>query len=94
MKNKNIIVVQSLIKQLDLDTLKRPEIVTDLIRAFGIVQWGPDAFGNDEKFKNATEDMAGIYQTPDQTAKALVYLSDFKINNYLEIGVFQGGNFT
>lgn len=93
MKNKNIIVVQSLIRQLDLDTLKRPEIIADLIRAFGIVQWGPDVFGNDEKFKNISEDMAGIYQTPDQTAKALVFLSDFEINTYLEIGVFQGGNF-
>ncbi|MBW1813430.1 MAG: class I SAM-dependent methyltransferase [Deltaproteobacteria bacterium] len=93
MKNKNIIVVQSLIKQLDLKTLKRPAIVADLIRAFGIVQWGPPAFGNDEKFKNAFEDMAGIYQTPDQIAKALIYLSTFEINSYLEIGVFQGGNF-
>ncbi len=93
MKNKNIIVVQNLIRCLDLESLKNPEVVANLVRAFGIVQWGPDVFGDDEKFKNPSTDMAGIYQTPDQIGKALVYLSDFEINTYLEVGVFQGGNF-
>ena len=93
MKNKNIIVVQNLIKCLDLNTLRNPKIIANLIRAFGIVQWGPPVFGDDEKFKNTSEDMAGIYQTPDQTAMALIYLSAFKISSYLEVGVFQGGNF-
>lgn len=50
-------------------------------------------FGKEEIFKNPNVSMAGIYQTPDQIAKALVYLSDFQINTYLEVGVFQGGNF-
>jgi len=93
MKNKNIIVVQNLIRNLGLDSLKRPEIVADLVRAFGIVQWGPDAFGDDEKFKNQSTDMAGMYQTPNQIAEALVYLSDYEIKTYIEIGVFQGGTF-
>ena len=93
MRNKNIIVVQNLIRCLPLEILKDYEVVANLVRAFGIVQWGAPAFGHDEKFKNASVDMAGIYQTPDQIAKALVYLSDFKINSFLEIGVFQGGNF-
>lgn len=93
MKNKNIIVVQNLIRCLSLDSLKNYEVVSNLVRAFGIVQWGPNAFGKDEVFKNLTSDSAGIYQTPDQIAKALVYLSDFDIKTYLEVGVFQGGNF-
>lgn len=93
MKNKNIIAVQNLLRCLDLNSLRNAEVVANLVRAFGIVQWGPPVFGNDEIFKNRFGDMAGIYQTPDQIAKALVYLSDFEINSYLEIGVFQGGNF-
>lgn len=93
MKNKNILAVRNLIRTLEIESLKNPDVVANLVRAFGIVQWGPDVFGADETFKNATPEMAGIYQTPDQISKALVYLSQFEINTYLEIGVFQGGNF-
>jgi len=93
MQNKNIKVVRNLIQCLSLDELKKPEIVANLVRAFGIVQWGHPVFGDEEQFKNVSVDMAGIYQTPNQIAKALVYLSEFKIESYLEIGVFQGGNF-
>jgi hypothetical protein len=93
MKNKNIIAIKNLIRCLDLENLKNPEVVVNLVRAFGIVQWGPPVFGEDERFKNASPDMAGIYQTPDQIAKALVYLSEFEINSYCEVGTFQGGNF-
>lgn len=93
MNNKNIIAVRNLIRALDCENLKNPEVVANLIRAFGIVAWGPPAFGDEEIFKNHNENMAGIYQTPPQLAGALVYLSEFEINSYLEIGVFQGGNF-
>lgn len=93
MINKNVEVVRSLIRNLELRELTKPQIVADLIRAFGIVQWGPAVFGDDEKYKNTHTEMAGIYQTPDQMAKALVFLSAYKINTYCEIGVFQGGNF-
>lgn len=93
MINKNIIAVKNLIRCLSLNELKNYDVVSNLIRAFGIVQWGPDAFGDDEMFKNSSENMAGIYQTPDQLSKALVYLSDFEINSYCEVGTFQGGAF-
>lgn len=93
MFNKNIEVVQDLLRYLNFRELRKPEVIASLVRAFGIVQWGPAVFGDDEKFKNPVKEMAGIYQTPDQIARALVYLSDFQINSYLEIGVFQGGNF-
>ncbi len=93
MNNKNIIVVQNLIRTIDVASLKNFEVVANLVRAFGIVHWGAPVFGDDEPFKNPTPNMAGIYQTPNQIAKALVYLSDFKIESYLEVGVFQGGNF-
>jgi hypothetical protein len=92
-KNKNIIAVQNLIRVLDPVSLKTPEVVANLVRAFGIVQWGPPVFGDDEPFKNPSEDMAGMYQTPNQIADALVYLSELNIQSYCEIGVFQGGNF-
>lgn len=93
MKNKNILAVQNLLRCLDLASLKDAEVVVNLVRAFGLVQWGDDTFGQDTVFKNSAVDQAGIYQTPAQIAEALVYLSDFKITSYLEVGVFQGGNF-
>jgi hypothetical protein len=93
MKNKNIIAVQNLIKCLEIESLRNPEVVANLVRAFGIVNDGVENFGEDEKFKNESSVMAGMAQTPDQIGKALVYLSDFKIKTYLEIGTFQAGNF-
>jgi hypothetical protein len=93
MLNKNIRVVRNLIQCLPLAVLRDPIVVANLIRAFGIVQWGPPVFGDEEIYKNRQEDMAGIYQTPGQLAAALVYLSTFKIESYLEVGVFQGGCF-
>jgi hypothetical protein len=93
MKNKNIIAVSNLIQCLEIESLRNHIVVSNLVRAFGLVQWGPPVFGSEELFKNPSEDMAGIYQTPAQIAKALVYLSDIQINTFLEIGVFQGGNF-
>lgn len=93
MNNKNIIAVQNLLRCLDIESLRNPEAVENLIRAFGLVQWGTSVFGEDEAWKNASPEMAGIYQTPGQLAPALVYLSAFKINSYLEVGVFQGGTF-
>ncbi len=93
MKNKNIIAVRNLLRSLGPCCLRDADVVENLVRAFGIVQWGPPVFGYDELFKNPDPEMAGIYQTPRQIAEALVYLSSFKIERYGEIGVFQGGNF-
>lgn len=93
MKNKNVIAVQNIIRNLEIKSLKNHEVIANLIRAFGLVQWGPSVFGKDELFKNPSVEMVGIYQVPSQLAKALVYLSEFKINSYCEIGIFQGGSF-
>jgi len=93
MPSKNITVVVNLLRSLDLESLKNPEVVANLVRAFGLVAWGPSVFGKEEQFRNTSMDVPGIYQTPDQIAKALVYLSQFEIKSYCEIGVFQGGNY-
>jgi hypothetical protein len=93
MNNKNILAVQNLLRCLDIASLRNPEVVLNLIRAFGIVKWGGAVYGKDEVWKNASPEMAGIYQTPSQFAQALVYLSAFNIKSYLEVGVFQGGTF-
>jgi hypothetical protein len=66
-------------------------IVENLIRVVGIVQWGN--LGDDDKWKNQSPDIPGIYQTPGQLAPALVYLSRFNLNLYAEVGVFHGANF-
>jgi hypothetical protein len=90
MKNKNIIAVQNLIRCLPLDALKDADVVANLVRAFGIMNWGPQTKGPEATFIG---DGAAIGQTPGQIAKALVYLSQFKIESFCEIGVMHGGNF-
>jgi hypothetical protein len=91
MKNKNTTVVRNLIQCLDLESLRNPEVVANLVRAFGIMPWGPNTTGPEVDFIGTTG--AQIGQTPDQIAKALVYLSRFKIDSFCEIGVMHGGNF-
>lgn len=93
MKNKNIIAVKNLIASLPIEALRNHKVVLNLIRAFGIVCWGPPVFGDDEEWKNPSMEMAGIYQTPAQLAGALIYLSKYEVNSFCEIGTFQGGNF-
>lgn len=91
MKNKNIIVVRNLIRCLDLESLRNAEVVVNLVRAFGIMPWGTKTTGPEVDFIG--KEGAAIGQTPDQIAKALVYLSQFKIDSFCEIGVMHGGNF-
>jgi hypothetical protein len=91
MKNKNIIAVQNLIRCLDIESLRNFEVVANLVRAFGIMNWGPNATGPEMRFINYSG--AAIGQTPDQIAKALVYISRFEINSFCEIGLYYGGNF-
>jgi hypothetical protein len=95
MKNKNIITVRNLIRCLNIDNLRNYEVVSNLVRTFGIMPWvhtGMPLSGPEEIFVNPTG-MAAIGQTPNQIAKALVYLSDFKIHSFCEIGICYGGNF-
>lgn len=90
MRNRNILTVQSLIRCLDLESLKNPDVVANLVRVFGIMPWGPSTSGPEALFIN--KEGACLGQTPDQIAKALVYLSQFKINSFCEIGVCYGAN--
>jgi hypothetical protein len=91
MKNKNILAVQNLLGCLDFESLKNSEVIANLIRAFGIMNWGPHTAGPEITFINQSG--ASIGQTPDQIAKMLIYLSKFKIDSFCEIGVMHGGNF-
>jgi len=59
-------------------------------RSYGIVAWGPRTIGPEVQFINP--DNIGMAQTPDQVAKMLVYLSQFKINSFCEIGIYHGAN--
>lgn len=95
MKNRNIAIVQNLLHCLDIASLRNFEVVADLIRVIGLTPWTYDGMsetGPEARFINPPG-MASIGQTPDQIAKALVYLSDIKINSYCEIGIYYGANF-
>lgn len=91
MNMKNLLAAINLIRSLEPDQLRSQSIVENLIRVVGIVQWGN--LGDDDKWKNKSPETPGIYQTPGQLAPALVYLSQFKITSYAEIGMFHGANF-
>ena len=94
--NRNIPIVQNLIRNLDTESLKNPEVVANLVRAIGLMRWvhyGMDPETGPETLYLNPDGIVAIGQTPDQIAKALVYLSDFEINSYCEIGLYYGGNF-
>ena len=92
MKNRNVILIQNLLRSLDLESLRNPEVISNLVRIFGIMPWGPSTTGPEAQYINPGG-IAAIGQTPDQIAKALVYLSKFKIESFCEVGVCYGGNF-
>ncbi len=89
MKNKNIVVVQNLLRNLPLAVLKDAEVVANLVRAFGIMDWGHTS-GPEARFIGQG---ATLGQTPDQIAKLLVYMSAFKLDSFCEIGIYYGANF-
>ena len=95
MKNKNIIPVQNILQNLDEKSLQDYKVIANLVRIFGLMPWvhyGMTMAGPETDYINPP-DVAAIGQTPDQIAKALVYLSDFEIKSYCEIGLYFAGNF-
>lgn len=63
----------------------------DLIRAWGLHDDPVIDFGAiNEPYRTHL----GMLQQPEQLAKALIYLSDFKIKTYLEVGTFWGSTCT
>ena len=92
--NKNIEPVLTLIRKSSVESLRNEDYVIALIRAFGLTfeKKHPEDYGDDQKYMNGPGE-TGIYQTPSQFAKYLIYLSHQNINSYLEIGVYQGGTF-
>lgn len=95
MKNKNIIPILNIIRNLDVESLKKHEIISNLVRIFGLMPWvhyGMTMAGPETEYINPP-DVAAIGQTPDQIAKALIHLSGFEIKSYCEIGLYFAGNF-
>jgi hypothetical protein len=92
--NRNIKPVLNILRTLDVASLKNYEVVANLVRLFGIMPWvlAGTVEGPEVEYVNPPY-VAAIGQTPDQIAKALVYLSDYKINSYCEIGIYYAGNF-
>jgi hypothetical protein len=93
MNNKNIIAVTNLLRCLDKTDLRNPEVVANLVRAFGIMNWGPRTAGPESVFIVPQGGGAAIGQTPGQIAELLTYLSVFNISTFCEIGIMHGGNF-
>ena len=95
MGNRNILPVMDLINGVGLDALRDESNVANLVRLFGIMAWdhpGKPLNGPEAAYINPGG-MAALGQTPEQIAAALVYLSEYTINSFCEIGVCTGGNF-
>jgi hypothetical protein len=93
--NRNIKPVLNILRTLDVASLKNYEVVANLVRLFGLMPWvlpGMGLQGPEVEYVNPTY-VAAIGQTPNQIAKALVYLGDYKINSYCEIGLYYAGTF-
>ena len=74
---------------LDIKKVTRKQIL-NVITDFGIVHEDRAPYGEWNRFM--VKDL-GIYQTPGQLADAVKELLKHKIESYLELGVYHGGNF-
>ena len=73
---------------------KKVEEYQKAINDFGLItDSSPDLYGEERGSMLQNRNDLGIYQTPIQFAKLLKFLEKYKINSYLEIGVFRGGTF-
>ncbi len=79
-----------MLRESPIKWLKDENYVVNLIRLFGLADnLKISPYGEDNIYINNP----GIYQVPEQWSKLLIFLSDFKLESYLEIGVFNGGNY-
>jgi hypothetical protein len=85
-------VVLNRLSLTDTATLRRLEVVEQLIQECGLVREKPEVYGEDEKYLNPIR--RGLWQIPRQLAEFSIFLSTRKINSFLEIGTFSGGTFT
>jgi hypothetical protein len=91
--NKNLEKVITLIGKAPIKKLQDREFVIDLICKFGLVPEARKPYGIFNKYMVDAREIAAIYQQPDQLAAALVMLSKFPIESYLEVGTWTGGTY-
>lgn len=82
----------SKINNLNLMKVKSSDLV-DIICEYGLVNSIVDDYGEFSKYQLKTRSESGIYQTPTQIAECIIDLLEYDIKSYVELGVFQGGNF-
>jgi hypothetical protein len=79
------------IAKLDPENITKDQII-DVACQFGLVN-DSGSYGIYSQYMNKTRRETGIYQQPNQIADVILELLKHKIESYVEIGVFQGGNF-
>lgn len=79
------------IRRSSRDDLRRVEYVESVIGQVGLAHDERDLYGLDERFMNPVP--RGLWQIPRQLAELLVWLSDYRIRTFLEIGTFSGYSF-
>jgi hypothetical protein len=72
--------------------LRKIDCVESLVQECGLVMATPEIYGDDQKHLNPL--MRGLWQIPRQLAAFAVFLSNHKIESFLEVGTFTGGTFT
>ena len=70
------------------------EEIERIICDFGLVNWLPsDVYGEYERYMCADRMELAVYQTPRQFAKCIYELLRYRIDSYIEIGLFGGGSY-
>lgn len=70
--------------------------IEQIICDFGLIYHVPDTaklYGEFECYANKDLDELGVYQTPRQMAQCISELLKYKIESYIEIGLYSGGSY-
>jgi hypothetical protein len=85
-----------------ISDLKNVDYITEIIQKTGLTydSRGKYLYGHDYKYMlpaitatkkgNQLRGIGGFWQTPQQIAEAIVYLSNFNIKTFIEVGTWQG----
>ena len=92
MCNRKLELVIDKMLQADLSQLCQVDYIENLIRRIGLVHDTRNIYGDDEQYMNPIS--RGLWQIPRQLAEFAVFLSQHRIQSFIEIGTFTGYTFT
>lgn len=71
--------------------LENIEFLKGIIRSYGLYYDGKNLYGNENQYIRGNH-IGGLWQEPTQFCRFLLFLLNFRINSFLDIGTFYGGS--